>query len=1111
MSDSGHTTGGTPNDTSTGKTTQIGGFALLRRLGKGGMGAVFKARQLSMDRIVALKVLSPKLARDAQYVHRFLREARSAAKLSHPNIVQGIDVGQAGGHYYFAMEFVDGPTVRDLIRREGRIEESKALNIVGAVARALQSAHRHQIVHRDVKPDNIMINSEGVVKLADLGLARSTAGVDAITMDTTALGTPHYMAPEQARGEADIDTRADIYALGATLFHMVTGTFPFEGPTAATILAKVMVEPLPRPADINPALSPATCQLIAHMTAKDRNDRPQDPAELLAAVKDALAAKVHLRPRAAPKTATTAAGGPHAARPHHAPEATPSKKPWIFAAFGILVLLAVVVFLATRPRGRPPAGPDTEDELAARTVKTDGAPHEPPTKRPSDDALARDLAALRASVDPEIAKSRFGAALGLVDAFETQHPGGAASLRTDILAKARGRYAELARQSDDALARRDFTKAREALAAIRSFAVPELTRDADAKLAEIARREAAAEHWAKWEEIKARAAQLAGTDNHDKAIEHLRAAKSLPLDKIADLIAKETTALEAARKARIDQALAAYAAESDKVWALFKKRDYAQADRRLALLADQPTVADRLKADREAARLLKQFWAAVERGVAAKKGRTLALCGAVGTLVDVKDGVITLKTGTKEHKLRLHKLAAKQAAGYAALGADPRAKLILGVFFLAERTDLPRADKALAAAGNEPFAAVYRRRLAPLLLGIDQTAARKDWEQIERCAKAKLTAPLAKRALAMLDAFAEEHGETKFYQSVREQARRLRQRLEEATQHWVRIFDGATLRDWRILTRFPAPGGKGTVNGGQVHVEDGRMVLGAGEPYTGVVWTRAAPKTAYEIRAEITPPGGAWFLLFPLGSSHHCALVIGRSGNRATVELDSVDGKSGLGSIAPKGLALAAGPRHQLRLRVATRWIDAWLDDTHLVSLPTRGRRFAANPAWPAVKSFGFGAASETESAVGNVALRLLKGRADKALALSVAAEKEWQDSGLDLTRGRRFEIVACGTWGYHRDLSTGPGGHVRREADDRYRMPGGAQYALIGRIGRFGKPFVIGERLVLAPDRSGRLYMMMNDSDYQDNWGELDVDIRALPGKAPPPAAPNRPRGSES
>ena len=266
----------------------IGGYEIIGRLGRGGMGTVLKARQLTMDRVVALKVLPPRLARSEHFVRRFLREARSAAKLNHTNIVQAIDAGCADGYYYFVMEFVDGVTVRQLMRREGRIKEAKALKIAAGVARALTHAWKRGIVHRDVKPDNIMVTSDGVVKLADLGLARSYDKPTDVTIEGSAVGTPYYMAPEQARGDLNIDTRADIYALGAALFHMVTGQVPFTGITSAAVIAMHLTEPPPSAKDINPCLSDAISELIRWMMAKDPDQRPQTPADLHRAVRDVL-------------------------------------------------------------------------------------------------------------------------------------------------------------------------------------------------------------------------------------------------------------------------------------------------------------------------------------------------------------------------------------------------------------------------------------------------------------------------------------------------------------------------------------------------------------------------------------------------------------------------------------------------------------------------------------------------------------------------------------------------------------------------------------------------------------------------------------------------------
>ena len=358
-------------------TTRIGGFDVLERIGQGGMGAVFRARQVSMDRIVALKVLPPRLAQNEAFVQRFFREARSAARLNHPNIVQGIDVGHAAGHYYFAMEFVDGVTVKQMLRQAGRIEEKKALNIIGAVAKALEHAHTHGIIHRDVKPENIMVTRQGVVKLADLGLARSSEKPDTLTIEGTALGTPYYMAPEQVRGEIDTDTRADIYALGATLFHMVTGDFAYDGPNASAIMARHLSDPLPSAKEKSPAVSRATDELIQRMMAKDRQQRPQNPAELLAEIRDALAGKVRLHV-AAPRKTTTRAPVP-ASRAGRG-----GKRGYLVAAAAIVLLLAIIGLVvvlkpaekaAVAPAKQPhkaAARPGPEPDTAASDSKTEG-------------------------------------------------------------------------------------------------------------------------------------------------------------------------------------------------------------------------------------------------------------------------------------------------------------------------------------------------------------------------------------------------------------------------------------------------------------------------------------------------------------------------------------------------------------------------------------------------------------------------------------------------------------------------------------------------------------------------------------------------------------------
>jgi eukaryotic-like serine/threonine-protein kinase len=208
----------------------------MELIGQGGMGAVYKARQPRLDRIVALKILPAEAARDPAFQERFTREAQSLARLSHPNIVNVYDFGEADGLYYFLMEFVDGVALRQLIL-DGRLQPEQALAIVPQICEALQFAHEAGIVHRDIKPENILLDRTGRVKIADFGLAK-LVGKEAPAVSLTAtqqvLGTPHYMAPEQMKGLRSVDHRADIYSMGVVFYEMLTGELPigrFEPPS----------------------------------------------------------------------------------------------------------------------------------------------------------------------------------------------------------------------------------------------------------------------------------------------------------------------------------------------------------------------------------------------------------------------------------------------------------------------------------------------------------------------------------------------------------------------------------------------------------------------------------------------------------------------------------------------------------------------------------------------------------------------------------------------------------------------------------------------------------------------------------------------------------------
>jgi len=261
---------------------QIPGYKILGRLGAGAMAVVYKARQLSLNRIVAIKVLPKRFTENPEYVERFYKEGQAAGKLNHPNIVQAIDVGESGGYHYFIMEYVEGKTIADDLSAGKVFDEQEALAIIIEVAHALAHAHARGLIHRDVKPKNIMIGKDGSVKLADMGLARETADIEAAQTEAgKAYGTPYYIAPEQIRGKVDIDGRADIYGLGATFYHMVTGRVPFIAEDSAEVMRKHLREPLVPPDHINTTLSAGVSEVIEIMMAKRRENRYNNVEELL--------------------------------------------------------------------------------------------------------------------------------------------------------------------------------------------------------------------------------------------------------------------------------------------------------------------------------------------------------------------------------------------------------------------------------------------------------------------------------------------------------------------------------------------------------------------------------------------------------------------------------------------------------------------------------------------------------------------------------------------------------------------------------------------------------------------------------------------------------------
>jgi serine/threonine-protein kinase len=361
----------------------LAGFRLERRLGKGGMGEVYLAQQLSVDRQVAVKILPPGFAENPEAVKRFLHEGKLAAKLDHANIVTVHEAGEDSGNYYLAMSYVEGESLDQRLKRDKVLPEAEALTIVRTMADALAYAwDEFKLLHRDLKPANIMVDRRNRVFLMDLGLAKSLGEENGMTLSGAILGTPQYMSPEQAQGLADLGVPTDVYALGATLYHLVTGTPPFTGETTLTVLHKHMYEPLPPPRSRNPKVTDACSHLIETMMAKESAGRYSDWRVLIADIDRVLQGKAPVRNPLEPAVRTGSAGAPAVspavskadlarqaqqalARQQQAPAPKPAaapaapgpakRSPWltiglVAAAVVVLVLLGVVV-----GRGRGPA------------------------------------------------------------------------------------------------------------------------------------------------------------------------------------------------------------------------------------------------------------------------------------------------------------------------------------------------------------------------------------------------------------------------------------------------------------------------------------------------------------------------------------------------------------------------------------------------------------------------------------------------------------------------------------------------------------------------------------------------------------------------------------
>jgi serine/threonine protein kinase len=320
------------------------GYKLLRPLGKGGMGEVFLAEDEALGRMVAIKTLTPSPEGRA----RFMREARSLATLDHQRVVKIYSFGQTGECPFFVMEYVDGETISQRLAREGRLPLAEVVRVTRQIVEALRAAHRRGIVHRDIKPSNILVDAEGQIRVADFGLARPAENAVSLTSAGSFAGSPHYVSPEQARGE-DVDFRGDLYSLGIVIYEMLTGHKPFEGASVAVVVSRQLNDPVPSVRALRSETPEWLDSLIQRLTRKDPAERPDSHDEVLQALDHEATI-----PEDADNTMTRTRGG--AASPSAG--VAKSKSRLSRAAMVALLLIAIVALSlgAWKYSNRRPAG-----------------------------------------------------------------------------------------------------------------------------------------------------------------------------------------------------------------------------------------------------------------------------------------------------------------------------------------------------------------------------------------------------------------------------------------------------------------------------------------------------------------------------------------------------------------------------------------------------------------------------------------------------------------------------------------------------------------------------------------------------------------------------------